>query len=117
MSNDELACTYASLILYDAGIAVTAGAISKLTSAAKVPVNPFWPNFFENVLKGQDIGSLILNSGSAAPVVKAPVASTTTGSTTTASTSTPATPAPEPVEEKKKKKTERENMGGFSLFD
>jgi hypothetical protein len=65
MATDELACTYASLILHDAGASVTSAALTKLIEAANVKVTPFWPAFFESNLKNQNLDTLILSAGSA----------------------------------------------------
>jgi large subunit ribosomal protein LP1 len=64
MSNDELASTYASLALHDAGLAVTADKINAMAKKAGVDVAAFWPNFFERVLKTQSLDDIILNAGS-----------------------------------------------------
>jgi len=91
MSNtDELACTYASLILHDAGVAITGRGITKLTEAANVWVTPFWPNFFENQLKGQNLDTLIMSSGAGAPSAAASGTSAPSGGDA---------PAPAPVVE------------------
>lgn len=65
-NNEELACTYAALLLHDSGVAATADLITKIAEAANVKVSSFWPSFFENVLKTNDLDSIILNVGSAA---------------------------------------------------
>lgn len=64
MSNDELASTYASLALHDAGLAVTADKINAMAKKAGVDIAAFWPNFFERVLKTQSLDDIILNAGS-----------------------------------------------------
>eukprot|EP01127_Copromyxa_protea_P011150 TRINITY_DN2788_c0_g1_i1.p4 TRINITY_DN2788_c0_g1~~TRINITY_DN2788_c0_g1_i1.p4 ORF type:complete len:107 (+),score=41.99 TRINITY_DN2788_c0_g1_i1:561-881(+) len=106
MSTDELACTYASLILHDAGVTVTSAAILKLAEAANVKVTPFWPNFFENQLKGQNLDTLILTAGSGAPAAS------------TGAAATGAAAAAEVVEEAKapSSESEEEEMDGFDLF-
>jgi large subunit ribosomal protein LP1 len=60
---EELACTYAALILHDEGVGVTADKIKTLVKAAGVEVAPYWPGLFEKLLKGKNIDDLLLNAG------------------------------------------------------
>jgi hypothetical protein len=62
---DELAVTYAALILHDDGHAVTADKLDKLVKAAGVEVAPYWGMLFERVLKERNLDDLILNGGGA----------------------------------------------------
>jgi len=77
---EELACTYAALILHDENIAITADKINSLVKAAGVTVAPYWPSLFERVLKSNNIESLINSVGAgggapaAAPAGGAPAA-------------------------------------------
>merc|ERR1719245_2678902 len=64
MSNSELACVYAALILADDGVTVTGDKISTILKAAKVDVEPYWPGLFAKALEGVDIKDLITNIGS-----------------------------------------------------
>eukprot|EP00794_Sanderia_malayensis_P012186 gene12186-13444_t len=61
----ELACVYSALILHDDDVPVTAEKILKITKAANVNVEPFWPTLFAKALEGHSIGDLICNIGSA----------------------------------------------------
>merc|ERR1712130_203581 len=105
-SNDELACTYAALILHDAGVSVTADNISKLTNAAGVSVTPFWSNFFEDVLKSQNLDDIILNAGAAAGPAGGAVAEADAA----------AAPEAEAEPEEEEEEESSEDMDGFSLF-
>ena len=49
MSNSELATSYASLILADEGIEITAEKINALVSAAKIDVEPIWATLLAKV--------------------------------------------------------------------
>ena len=60
---EELACTYAALILHDEGLAVTADKINTIIKAAGVAVQPFWPSLFEKTLSGKNLDDLLLNVG------------------------------------------------------
>eukprot|EP00029_Vermamoeba_vermiformis_P003056 TRINITY_DN13418_c0_g1_i1.p1 TRINITY_DN13418_c0_g1~~TRINITY_DN13418_c0_g1_i1.p1 ORF type:complete len:108 (-),score=50.17 TRINITY_DN13418_c0_g1_i1:78-401(-) len=102
---DELAVTYAALILHDDGHAVTADKLDKLVKAAGVEVAPYWGMLFERVLKERNLDDLILNGGGAPAAAPAAAA-----------------PTEAPKEEKKEKKEEKpksedEAIGAFGLFD
>merc|ERR1719277_1459885 len=56
------ACIYASLILADDNISITAEKISTLLSAAEVEVDSIWPSLFARALSGENVRSLILES-------------------------------------------------------
>ena len=70
MSTDELACTYAALILHDEGLEVTAEKITTLTGAANIEVEAFYPTLFASFLQTKPLGGLLSNVGGAggAPV-------------------------------------------------
>jgi len=103
MSNSELACVYAALILADDGVTVTGDKISTILKAAKVEVEPYWPGLFAKALEGVDIKELITNIGSGAGA--APAAGG-------------AAPAAEAKKEEKKEESEEEDDDmGFGLFD
>jgi len=114
MSNEELASTYASLALHDAGLAVSSAAISAMAKKAGVEMDgTFWPNFFERVLKTQSLDSIILNAGSVAAPSAA--ASTTSASTATATTETKT--ADKPAEKPKEPSSESEAADDGGLLD
>eukprot|EP00028_Trichosphaerium_sp_Am-I-7-wt_P011592 CAMPEP_0168538224 /NCGR_PEP_ID=MMETSP0405-20121227/20952_1 /TAXON_ID=498012 /ORGANISM="Trichosphaerium sp, Strain Am-I-7 wt" /LENGTH=107 /DNA_ID=CAMNT_0008567249 /DNA_START=136 /DNA_END=456 /DNA_ORIENTATION=+ len=73
---DELACTYAALILHDEGLEVTAEKLATLVKAANITdMQPYWPGLFAKVLKSNSIDDLILStSGGAAAGGDAPAA-------------------------------------------
>eukprot|EP00939_MAST-03C_sp_MAST-3C-sp1_P003927 g3927.t1 len=58
MSGD-LVCSYAALILHDAGKKVTEENINKVVEAAKCKTEPYWPMLFANLLKNKDIEEVI----------------------------------------------------------
>merc|ERR1712130_131113 len=62
----ELACTYASLLLFDENLPIDATKIKSLITAANIEVEPFWPSVFARYLQGKDIGALLANIGGSA---------------------------------------------------
>merc|ERR1711922_51773 len=59
----EKACVYASIILADDQIEITADKISALLSAAKVEVESFWPGLFAKAVNGIDVKAIVGNVG------------------------------------------------------
>jgi len=110
--SDELACTYASLILADADVTINPQNIITLTQHVGISVAPFWPNLFTRLLKDKSIEDIVFSAGSA------PTQST--GSSSTGGGSTVASKVEdvpeEKEEEKPEEKAESDNMG-FSFFD
>ncbi|KAL6541460.1 hypothetical protein OROGR_010946 [Orobanche gracilis] len=114
MSVGELACTYASLILHDDGISVTAEKIATIVKSANLTVESYWPSLFAKLCEKRNIEDLVMNVGSgggAAVAVAAPAGGISAGSSAAAA-------AAAAVEEKKEEpKEESEDDLGFSLFD
>nr|GEX75578.1 60S acidic ribosomal protein P1-like [Tanacetum cinerariifolium] len=110
MSIGELACTYATLILSDDGIPVTAEKIATILKAANVETESYWPSLFAKLAEKKNIEDLIVNvgaggGGGAAPAVAAPAAGGA------------AAAAPAAEEKKEEPKEESDDDMGFSLFD
>ena len=110
MSNSELACVYAALILADDDVAITGEKILTILKAAKVDVEPYWPGLFAKALEGVNVKDLLSNVGSgvgaAGPAAAAPAAGG-------------AAPAAAAAKEEKKEEPEEESDDdmGFGLFD
>ena len=110
MSNSELACVYAALILADDDVAITGEKILTILKAAKVNVEPYWPGLFAKALEGVNVKDLLSNVGSgvgaAGPAAAAPAAGG-------------AAPAAAAAKEEKKEEPEEESDDdmGFGLFD
>ncbi|KAI3662013.1 hypothetical protein MP638_005461 [Amoeboaphelidium occidentale] len=104
------ACTYASLILADEKLEISADKLNALISAAGLEVEPIWASIFAKALEGKNVSDLISNVGSAAPAA-APAAAPSGGAG--------GAPAAEAKEEKKKEaeKEESDDDMGFGLFD
>ena len=79
MTKSELACVYASLILYDDNIEITPERITTICKAANIAIEPFWPTVIAKVLKGRDISGMLSNVGTASAAAPVTVASTTSG--------------------------------------
>ncbi|CAL5400831.1 unnamed protein product [Camellia sinensis] len=102
------ACTYASLILFDDGIPVTAEKIGALLKAANLSVESYWPNLFAKLAEKKSIDDLIINVASAGAAAPVAVAAPSAGS---------AAAAPPPEEKKEEPKEDTDEDLGFSLFD
>mmetsp|Transcript_167432 Transcript_167432/g.406993 ORF Transcript_167432/g.406993 Transcript_167432/m.406993 type:complete len:129 (+) Transcript_167432:119-505(+) len=61
--HDEMCCSYAALILSDAGAEVTADSLSKLISASSNEVEPYWPALFAGLCKDRDLEEMLLSGG------------------------------------------------------
>ncbi|KAI9156357.1 hypothetical protein LWI28_004775 [Acer negundo] len=109
MSTSEVACTYAALILYNDGIAITAEKIVQLLKVVNVHVESYWPSLFAKLAEKRNIDDLIMNVGfgsGGAVDVSAPVGGAAA-----------VTPTPAAEEKKEEPKEESDDDMGFSLFD
>ncbi|PKU73127.1 60S acidic ribosomal protein P1-like [Dendrobium catenatum] len=108
----SIACSLASLILYDDGIPITAEKISTLVKAAKISVESYWATLFAKLLEKRSVEDLILSVGSGGGGAAVAVATPAAGGGGGAAVETPA------AEEKKEEpKEESDDDMGFSLFD
>merc|ERR1712105_545092 len=103
MSNSELACVYAALILADDDVAITGEKIQTILKAAGVDVEPYWPGLFAKALKSCNVKDLITNVGSGV------------GAAPAAGGAAPA--AGEKKEKKEEPEEESDDDMGFGLFD
>ncbi|KAH7125378.1 60S acidic ribosomal protein P1 [Dendryphion nanum] len=110
MSTNELATSYAALILADDGVDITADKLQSLIKAAKIEdVEPIWTTLFAKALEGKDVKDLLLNVGSGGGAAAAPAAGGAA-----AGGAAEAAPA---EEEKEEEKEESDDDMGFGLFD
>ncbi|XP_076952916.1 large ribosomal subunit protein P1-like [Bidens hawaiensis] len=112
MAVSELACTYASLILHDDGIAITAEKIATLVSAANVTIESYWPSLFAKLCEKKNLDDLVMNVGAGGGGAAVAVAASGGGG---GGESAAAAPAAE--EKKEEAKEESDDDMGFSLFD
>ena len=75
LSNDELACVYAALILADDNVDIKGEKISTILKAANYEIEPYWPGLFASALEGVKVADLLKSVGSA-PVAAAAAAPT-----------------------------------------
>ena len=110
MASQELASTYAALILADDGIEITSDKIVALTSAANVELEPIWASLLAKALEGKNVKELLSNvgSGGGAP---APGAAAAAGGAAAAAEEAPK------EEKKEEEKEESDDDMGFGLFD
>ncbi|XP_076898592.1 large ribosomal subunit protein P1-like [Bidens hawaiensis] len=112
MAVSELACTYASLILHDDGIAITAEKIATLVSAANVTIESYWPSLFAKLCEKKNLDDLVMNVGDGGGGAAVAVAASAGAGGGAAVADAPA------AEEKKEEaKEESDDDMGFSLFD
>ncbi|KAL5111681.1 60S acidic ribosomal protein P1 [Taenia crassiceps] len=119
-SKSELACTYASLILADDDIEVTADKLNTLLKAANCKfVETYVTSLFANALSGRNIKDII-SSTSSVSVAPAPGASAAAAASAPQASggATAADSAPEKKkeEEKKEESEESDDDMGFDLF-
>ena len=77
LSNDELACVYAALILADDNVDIKGDKIATILKAANYEIEPYWPGLFAGALEGVKVSDLIKNVGSAPAAPAAAPAATT----------------------------------------
>ncbi|KAI7819756.1 60s acidic ribosomal protein-domain-containing protein [Kickxella alabastrina] len=106
MSIAEKAIVYATLILADDNVAITADKLEAITKAAGVEVEPIFFSLFAKAFDGKDVNELLLNVGASAGA--APAAGAAAGGATEAAA----------VEEKvADEEEESDDDMGFGLFD
>ncbi|CAG98040.1 ribosomal protein P1 beta [Kluyveromyces lactis] len=98
--------SYASLILADAGLDVTADNLLTLTKAAGASIDNVWAETFAKALEGKDIKEILSGFHAAGPAAPAAGAGAASGDSEAA-----AEEAPE------SEKEESDDDMGFGLFD
>lgn len=78
LSNDELACIYAALILADDKVDIKGEKIASILKAANYEIEPYWPGLFASALEGVKVTDLLKNVGSAPVASAAPAQAATT---------------------------------------
>ncbi|THD18599.1 Large subunit ribosomal protein LP1 [Fasciola gigantica] len=113
MSKSELACVYASLLLADDDIDITADKINTVLKAANIKfVEPFLPGLFANALHGKNVKDMLLNVGAVGAGAPAPAAGSAADGA-----SAPAAGGDKKAEEKKAEtESDSEASLNFDLF-
>eukprot|EP00287_Rhodomonas_sp_CCMP768_P011998 CAMPEP_0196723244 /NCGR_PEP_ID=MMETSP1091-20130531/5380_1 /TAXON_ID=302021 /ORGANISM="Rhodomonas sp., Strain CCMP768" /LENGTH=125 /DNA_ID=CAMNT_0042065097 /DNA_START=14 /DNA_END=391 /DNA_ORIENTATION=+ len=114
LDNNALACTYAALILHDEGLEIDASKILKLTQAAEVEVEGFWPGLFAKTLARQDMNKLLTTISGGGPAGGGGGGGG--GGAAAPAAGGGAAPAKEEKKKAEPEPEEDEDMG-FSLFD
>ena len=72
----QLAVSYAALLLADDGIEITSDKLTAVMTAAGVKIPPYWATLYAKALKGQKIEDLVLaaRAGGGGAAAAAPVA-------------------------------------------
>ena len=108
---DNLACTYAALILNDCGSECSAEKLAAVIAASGFQVRPTLPMLYANFLAKKPIGSLIAAAQSAPVAAAAPAAGGAAPAAAAAAPAAAKKEAPKKVEE------EEDGEMGFGLFD
>merc|ERR1712083_317249 len=66
-TKDQMACTFAALLLHDEGTELTAANLNKVFKATGNTVAAYWPMLFCNALAGRSVGEFLAVSGGSAP--------------------------------------------------
>ncbi|CDK28513.1 unnamed protein product [Kuraishia capsulata CBS 1993] len=104
----ETSLAYASLILADSDIEISADNLATLTEKANVQVDKIWTTLFAKALDGKDLKEFFFNFSAA------PAAGAAAGAAGAAAGSAA---AEEAEEEKVEEKEESDDDMGFGLFD
>ena len=119
LSNDELACIYAALILADDNVDIKGDKIAAILKAANYDIESYWPGLFAGALEGIKVTDLIKNVGSA-PMAATAAPATTTAAAPAADDKKAAGGKEAPKKEEKKQEKDDSDEGedmGFGLFD
>eukprot|EP01065_Artemidia_motanka_P032150 TRINITY_DN391_c0_g1_i1.p3 TRINITY_DN391_c0_g1~~TRINITY_DN391_c0_g1_i1.p3 ORF type:complete len:107 (+),score=50.34 TRINITY_DN391_c0_g1_i1:81-401(+) len=63
-ATQELACSYASLVIYEDGAEITAEKIAEVCKAAGVAAEPYYTSLFAEMLSSSSLSDLLSNVGS-----------------------------------------------------
>ncbi|KAG8344052.1 putative 60s Acidic ribosomal protein [Trypanosoma vivax] len=113
---DTLACTYAALMLSDAGAPITAENISAACNAAGLQVRSTLPILFARFLEKKPIETLLAAAAAVAPQAGADVAPAASAASGGAGAAAGGAAAGAGKESKKVEEEEDDDMG-FGLFD
>lgn len=107
MSAPEAIASYATLILADADIEITADKIAALAKSAGADIQPVWAETFAKAVEGQDLKEILAAFSTAGPAAPAAGAAAAAGGDAAA-------PA---AEEAAEEESESDGDMGMGLFD
>ena len=117
LSNNELACVYAALILADDNVDIKGDKIASILKAANFEIESYWPSLFASALEGVKVNDLV-KSFSAAPAAGAVAAPAAAPAAAADDKKAAGGKEAAKKEEKKPEKEESEDEEmGFGLFD
>merc|ERR1711881_569622 len=71
---EQLICSYAAMLLHDAGVEITADKLNKVIKASNNTVEAYWPVLFAKAFEGQNISQIIADAAVPAAVAVEEVA-------------------------------------------
>ncbi|ETV74779.1 hypothetical protein H257_10853, partial [Aphanomyces astaci] len=105
--HDELAVSYAALVLFDGDAEITSEALSNVITASGNEVEPYWPTLFAGLLsKEGKLLELITSGGGIGGAAAAPAAGAAAGGAA----------AKEEKKEEKKEEEDADLGGGMDMF-
>ena len=106
-ADSQAIASYATLILADAGIEITADKITALAGSAKAELPAVWAEVFAKATEGRDLKDILLSFSTAGPAAgSTPAAAAAAGGA-----------AEEAAEEAPKEEEESDEDMGMGLFD
>jgi large subunit ribosomal protein LP1 len=110
--HDELCCVYASLLLADENLEITADKINKIVAVSGNQVDGYYPDFFERFFKNTNLNTLLTSIGSAGVPAAGAAAASAPAKEDKAKAGKDDKKAPAKVEKKEEPPAE-EDAGGF----
>ena len=62
VQHDELCCSYAALLLSDAGLDISAEKLVKVIKGSGNSVDAYWPGLFAKAMEGRDVSEMLIAS-------------------------------------------------------
>ncbi|CAK4086116.1 unnamed protein product [Aphanomyces euteiches] len=114
--HDELAVSYAALILFDGDAEITSDALANVIAASGNEVEPYWPMLFANLLSKEGKMLELITSGGGVGGGAAAAAGPAAGANSGADDAAAAAAAKEAEKKKKEEEEEADLGGGMDMF-